>query len=77
MGKGINISEAGKRAGISSKRKFLQLLDELVRAGLIRIRKLRERGQPKIIEPILSAEADEMRTKPGRNTDEIILDEKF
>ena len=51
-GKGINISEAGKRIGISSKRKLLQLIDKLERAGLVKTYKLSERGQPRIIEPI-------------------------
>jgi hypothetical protein len=37
-------------AGISSKRKLQELIGELVRAGLVRTRKLPERGRPCVIE---------------------------
>lgn len=53
-GSGINVTDAGKRMGISSKRKLLQLVDEVERAGLVKTYKLQERGQPRIIEPVLS-----------------------
>lgn len=47
----LNMSRAGALAGISSKRRLLDLVDELERVGAIRTRKLMERGQPRVIEP--------------------------
>ncbi|MHA1950305.1 MAG: helicase HerA domain-containing protein [Candidatus Thorarchaeota archaeon] len=57
-GHGINLSQASERLGISSKRQLQQLVDELESKGFVRTRKLRERGQPRIIEPISSGGTD-------------------
>ena len=62
-GEGLNISRAAEAIGISSKRHISQLVDELEQAGLVQTRKLRQRGQPRLIELISSAGADERRTK--------------
>ena len=53
-GEGINLSEAGKRIDIGSKRRQQQIVDELEQAGLIKTYRLREKDQPRIIEPIQS-----------------------
>ncbi|MHC4131286.1 MAG: hypothetical protein ACYSSP_08930 [Planctomycetota bacterium] len=55
---GVNMSQAGKIFGISSKRRLQTLISELEHNNFVRTRKLRERGQPRIIEPISSADAD-------------------
>ncbi len=60
MGHGLNLSQAGEQLGISSKRLLQQLVEELERTGFIRTRKLRQKGQPRIIEPVLSQGADQM-----------------
>lgn len=57
-GCGLNISNAGQLLGVTSKRQLQQLVDELERKGFVKTRKLRERGQPRIIEPISSGGAD-------------------
>ena len=57
-GCGLNISNAGEQLGVTSKRQLQQLLDELERKGFVKTRKLRERGSPRIIEPISSKEVD-------------------
>jgi len=68
-GEGLNLSRASDCLGVTSKRKLLSVVQELERAGRVRTRKLRERGQPRIIEPILSTTADETtdgtRPEPG------------
>ena len=46
----LNIARAAALAGIGSKRKLLTLLNELEQAGLIRTKRLMERGQPRVIE---------------------------
>lgn len=46
----LNFSRAAELAGITSKRKLLEWTGELERAGVIRTRKLLERGQPRVIE---------------------------
>jgi len=46
----LNMSQAADLARISSKRRFLELINELEQAGAIRTKKLLERGQPRIIE---------------------------
>ena len=58
MGSGLNISNAGELLGVTSKRQLQQLVDELERKGFVKTRKLRERGNPRIIEPISSGGAD-------------------
>ncbi len=55
---GLNISNAGQLLGVTSKRQLQQLVDELERKGFVKTRKLRERGSPRIIEPISSGGAD-------------------
>jgi hypothetical protein len=46
----LNISRLAELAAITSKRRLLELIDELERAGVIRSRKLPERGRPRVIE---------------------------
>jgi hypothetical protein len=46
----LNLSQAADFAGITSKRKFLELLSELQHTGVIRTKKLMERGRPRVIE---------------------------
>ena len=58
MDSGLNISNAGELLGITSKRQLQQLVDELEHEGFVKTRKLRERGNPRIIEPISSGGAD-------------------
>jgi hypothetical protein len=50
----LNLAEAGRLLGITSKRRLHRLVDELEEAGVARTRKLRDRGQPRIIEAIAS-----------------------
>jgi hypothetical protein len=46
----LNLSRAAALAGIGSKRRFLELIDELEQSGAVRTRKLPERGCPRVIE---------------------------
>jgi DNA helicase HerA-like ATPase len=46
----LNMSRAAELAGISSKRRLIELTDDLERAGLIRTRVMIQRGKPRIIE---------------------------
>jgi hypothetical protein len=46
----LNLSQAADLAGITSKRKMLELVGELEQAGAIRTKQLLERGRPRIIE---------------------------
>ena len=55
---GLNISNAGELLGMTSKRQLQQLVNELERKGFVKTRKLRERGNPRIIELISSGGAD-------------------
>ena len=55
---GLNISNAGELLGVTSKRQLQQLVDELEHKGFVITRRLRERGNPRIIEPISSRGAD-------------------
>jgi len=57
-GSGLNISNAGELLGVTSKRQLQQLVGELEHKGFVKTRRLRERGQPRIIEPILSGGTD-------------------
>jgi hypothetical protein len=57
-GEGLNLSQVGTQLGITSKRHLQQLVDELERYHFVSTRKLRERGQPRIIEPISSGGTD-------------------
>ena len=54
----INMTRAAEALQITSMRTFKQLVEELERAGLIRTRKLRQKGQPRIIEPVSSRGAE-------------------
>lgn len=56
--RGLNISKAGELFGVTSKRQIQRLVDELENKGLVKTYKLRERGTPRIIEPISSGGAD-------------------
>lgn len=46
----LNMSRAGDLAGITSKRKLIELIGELERAGVIRTRTLLQRGKPRVID---------------------------
>jgi hypothetical protein len=46
----LNMSRAADLAGITSKRRFNELIEELEQAGVIRTFKLPERGRPRVIE---------------------------
>lgn len=46
----LNLSRAADLGGISSKRRLLELIEELEEAGVIRTRQLAERGRPRVIE---------------------------
>jgi len=67
VGVGVNLTWLAEEMGISSKRKLHQIIGELEAKGAVRTRKLRERGQPRIVELISSKWADETRTESGRN----------
>lgn len=55
---GLNLTNAAEALGITSKRRLQQVVDELERTQLVRTRKLKERGQPRVIEPISSGRVD-------------------
>jgi hypothetical protein len=46
----LNLSQAGRLAGITSKRRLQELISELEQAGAIYTRRLPERGHPRVIE---------------------------
>ena len=46
----LNMSMAADLTGITSKRRFNELIEELEQAGVIRTRQLLERGRPRVIE---------------------------
>lgn len=50
-GEGMNMSEAAQAMGITSKRRMQALLNELENAGRVMTKKLRQRGQPRVILP--------------------------
>ena len=56
----LNLSRAADLAGITSKRSLHRAVNELESSGLVRTRKLRQRGQPRIIEPIPAGQPDEI-----------------
>ena len=64
----LNMSRAADIAGITSKRRLLELIDELERAGVIRTRKLSDRGRPRVIE--LDASSRDLPRKGGQNETE-------
>jgi hypothetical protein len=51
----LNMSRVANLAGISSKRKLLELIEELVQANAIRTSKLPGRGRPHVIEVICNS----------------------
>ena len=51
----LNMSRAADLAGIGSKRRFLELIGELERAGVIRTNKLPERGRPRVIQLVTNS----------------------
>jgi hypothetical protein len=61
----LNMSRAADLAGISSKRKLLELIDELVRADAIRTKILPEQGRPRVIE-IVSNLSSDVQNRPRR-----------
>jgi hypothetical protein len=48
----LNMSRVADLARISSKRRLAELINELEEAGLIRTRKLMDRGRPRVIEAV-------------------------
>jgi DNA helicase HerA-like ATPase len=54
-GQPLNMSRASELAGINSKRRFLDLIGELEQAGVIRTKKLIERGRPRVIELVMES----------------------
>lgn len=67
---GLNVTELAMASGITSKRRLLALVGELERAGLARSVRLRERGSPRIVEPIGEAEVrDGVGTEYGTKPD--------
>lgn len=47
----VNISQAARLAGITSRRRILALVDELERAALLRSHRLPDAGRPRVISP--------------------------
>jgi len=70
-GAGPNLSELGDQVRITSKRRLMEVLAELEGAGVVRTKKLRLRGQPRIVEPVASSDSvpapDESRAEGGSN----------
>ncbi len=54
----LNLTEAGRRLGIGSKRHLQRVVAEVEQAGLIRTRRLPQRGNPRVIEVVSSGRAD-------------------
>lgn len=69
-GGGVNVTELCEHLGVTSKRRIQSLLSELERVNLVRSRRLRARGSPRVIEPIASAPRTEPRTRDGLDADE-------
>ena len=66
QGAGMNMSDVARETGITSKRRLLAIVDELERSGRVRTVRLRDRGQPRILEPIASGPSDkDPDTTPG------------
>lgn len=55
-GGSLNLSQVAELAGVTSRRKLHEMIDALERAGLIRTRKLSERGRPRVIELVAGGE---------------------
>ena len=68
-GRGLTLAQAAGRLGISSKRMMQQLVDELERSRMAKTHRVSGQGQPRVIEIVESADADQTRTKPDE-TDE-------
>jgi hypothetical protein len=62
LGEPPNVSEIGRAAGITSKRRLQELIGELTGAGHAKTRRLREQGQPRVVEPIDRTEDGHKRT---------------
>src|SRR5262249_43666617 len=60
----LNMSQAADLAGISSKRRLLELIEELEHAGVIRTRRLPERGRPRVIELARGRNAGDQQFAP-------------
>jgi len=45
-----NMTQVAQAAGVTSKRRLQQLIDELAKAGMVRTRRLPEQGQPRVVE---------------------------
>lgn len=67
---GLNVTEAGRLLGLTSKRRLLAVVDELEQAGRIWTRRLSERGRPRVLEPqSASGSSDSPRTESGPEPD--------
>lgn len=62
----LNMSRAGNLAGITSKRRLLELVEELERAGAVYTRTLSERGRPRVLELVVGKQAGTTSTHPPR-----------
>jgi hypothetical protein len=62
-GRSLNMSEAGHKVGVTSKRHLGALIHELEQAGMVRTRKLAQRGQPRVIELNEPALPDRVRAE--------------
>lgn len=49
-GRAVNVTEVGRAAGLTSRRKLVGLVDELEAAGRISTHRLPERGKPRMVE---------------------------
>ena len=61
----VNVTDLCQAARITSKRQVQSLLVELESAGLVRSRRLHERGQPRVIETIASMSTDGITDETG------------
>ncbi|MBM4032140.1 MAG: ATP-binding protein [Planctomycetes bacterium] len=57
-GAAINLTEAGEKLGVTSKRKMQDLVEELKRKGLARTTHLNRPGSPRVITPLSRPESD-------------------
>lgn len=72
-GSGPHLSQLAQATDMTSKRKLLNLVDELERAGWVKTQTLAQRGQPRIVTPIRSENrADETPDKSRTKWDETL-----
>ena len=58
----VNVTDICQAARITSKRQIQALLEELESAGLVRSKRLRERGRPRVIETIIASSSADGNT---------------